>query len=1257
MKGSRMKIEKTVIPDLLKQDWITGNIYGLRESGRNKKPPNPKNNNNNNKREEEDEADVAPEEDVPWNRASTSVYVGMCNVNDMMFGRNPNVDTYKDLAKLTKDTSGLPVEPNASNNFGEWVVNPPANAVFSDLPFKSNLFRYTVESIELKRTVLSNTLKVHKCVDYDLEAVPFTPAILLDMIMRLNMHSITRAEVEQILKAGPWALDIKFWEGQGRINQRFVLEGGLKTLEDAIESSLPKHIADVMIEKIREKEEYRVYLFNEQYRLIKRYYDGSKAMKMPCDTYEPLCDMLKTCPHQLCFHKVTRFMWKPNAKDTERLQIVTKASRKGMVKLPELTLEDLEHLMTEFKDTVCTTQEDLLRVKIYSILKDNYEEKHIYINPTTLVYSCSKYIPKREGVTKSAIVNEAINWLVANKIAIHFDDKLYLREAFKNEMTIAQSLQKVIVNRIDSELPEDWGEDPLANNEANTNTPPKKKKQSKKKKGDAGQAEYTEDMVVEDETREEYDSLCSEQRRALHHHKANPLMLVIGKGGSGKTKLLSYIASLYNPGEVMGTAFQNANVGVLKKAMKGCAFTSHMLVYTHDRLCHKSPYFNPLSDKSSDDFTMRGFPLVRDPEDGEAISRIGIPYKECIYERIKVLIVDEISTMYPEILAKLLGGLVTCGQLKSVIFAGDTGQILSMYPGNAARDIKTAFEELHCSLEFHHNHRSGVEILTKTAQAIRDGNPDGIEFDDDTCIHIDFEERGDARWNKQSNAIKLEFVIEQILDAYNIPIYEHHIITRTNEIRKRINRCVEDYFLKQKGITPRTYGNGRKRWCQYNGMKYLFRNTDNNRNIVNGQVMILSSIEDFEDLREVDQDANNLNRNKKSNDFKLLATEWRPMLNGALVHELNDTLERPLLKKCARKLTFSTISNNVETTIVRELEVDAWVNTWIDYGNCTTNHAFQGAQSPTIIYVIPYGSEFETRESAYTAFTRPTHRIFFVGKLDSLKRAINNPEPARRTTLTERIVHYCSQYKTVYPAYGSGSKLPDPPEVIQKLREETEDYVPEPMTDTTLSITTNNNNNNSLIPFSGYLPVDIWILILENLCEYPAWIRFIVCWMRVNKLWRYKIAVHNKIWATLYQKLIPTSYSNAEIDNALRSPSLVPSDDYFFRALVGFRDIALMDYWLCHGCNAAFTSFDIFRTLYYTFDREASKKAKKALNLSVHYTCGTKIKKGKCGVKCTFTAMLELDNNGAILRVKKVKSDWQPWVALSKLAIHNKVKP
>jgi hypothetical protein len=1246
---------------LLKQDWIKSNIYGLRESKRNSKPPNPKNNNNN-KREEEDEADVAPDEDAPWNRASTNVFVGMCNVNDMVFGRNPNIETYKDLAKLTKDNSGLPVEPNASNNFGEWIVPPPANAVFSDLPFKSNLFRYTVESIELKRTIMTNTLKVHKCVDYDLEAVPFTPPILLDMIMRLNMYGITREEVDQILKAGPWSLDTEFWKGNGRINQDFVLTGGLRTLEDAIESSLPKPVADAMIERIREKEEYKAYLFNEEYRLIKRYYDSGKAMKMPCDNYEPLCNMMKTCPHQLCFHKVTRFMWKPNARDTERAQIVTKTSRKGMVKLPELTLEDLEHLMNEFKDTVCTTPDDLLRVKIYSVLKDNYEDKHVYINPTTLVYSCSKYIPKRQGVAKTEIVNEAINWLVANKIAIKFDDKLYLREAFKNEMTIAQSLQKVIVNRINSELPDDWGEDPFAKQETveedednNNNKKKKKKKKKATPKKDAMQVEFTEDMVEEEEKQEEYDDLCSEQRRALHHHKVNPLMLVIGKGGSGKTKLLSYIASLYKPGEVVATAFQNTNVGALKAAVHGCAFTSHMLVYTHDKLCHKSPYYNPLSDKNFDDHTLRGFPVVRDPEEGEVVSHIGIPYKECIYEKMQVLILDEISTMYPEILAKLLGGLVTCGKLKSVIFAGDTGQLLSMYPGNAARDIETAFKEIHCSMEFQHNHRSGVEMLTKTAQAIRDGNPlSEKNFDDDTCIHIDFEERGDARWNKQSDAIKLEFVIEQILDNFEIPIYEHHIITRTNKIRERINRCVEDYYLKKSGRTPRTYGNGGKRRCQYVDMKYLFKKTDYQRGVLNGQVMKLSNIEDFEDLRVVDQDANNLNknRNKKANDFKLLATEWQPMLNGALVHELNDTLERPLLKSYARKLTFSTVSKNVETAIVKELEVDSWVNSWIDYGNCTTNHAFQGAQSSTIIYVIAYGSEFETREGAYTAFTRPTDRIIYVGKLDSLKRAINNPEPARRTTLAERIKYYCEQYKTVYPAHGCGSTLPDPPEVIQKLREETGDYVPEPMTDATFSITTTTNNN-SLVPFSGYLPVDVWILILENLCEYPAWIRFIVSWMRVSKIWRDKIAVHNKIWANLYQKLIPSYSVDPEVDRALRAISLVSTDDYFFRALVGFKDIALIDYWKCHGCNVAFTSFDVFRELYYVFDREVSTKTtKNALNMSMNYTCGTKIGKGKCGVKCKFTAILELDDSGAIARVQKVKSDWQPWVALSKLAVH-----
>jgi hypothetical protein len=93
------------------------------------------------------------------------------------------------------------------------------------------------------------------------------------------------------------------------------------------------------------------------------------------------------------------------------------------------------------------------------------------------------------------------------------------------------------------------------------------------------------------------------------------------------------------------------------------------------------------------------------------------------------------------------------------------------------------------------------------------------------------------------------------------------------------------------------------------------------------------------------------------------------------------------------------------------LTMDSWVTKWMKKGSASTVHCFQGAQAPTIIYVLPYASPFETREYVYTAWTRAMERMIHVGSHDMMINCVAKVEPVRDSSLGDRIIYHCNKFK------------------------------------------------------------------------------------------------------------------------------------------------------------------------------------------------------------------------------------------------------
>lgn len=91
----------------------------------------------------------------------------------------------------------------------------------------------------------------------------------------------------------------------------------------------------------------------------------------------------------------------------------------------------------------------------------------------------------------------------------------------------------------------------------------------------------------------------------------------------------------------------------------------------------------------------------------------------------------------------------------------------------------------------------------------------------------------------------------------------------------------------------------------------------------------------------------------------------------------------------------------------RRVPWNEWARKWLRRGACTTINAFQGDQAKTIIYVMPYVTRYDSRESFYVAATRPESRMIFVGNLEDMKVAVERPPPDRPSALAALVVVDC----------------------------------------------------------------------------------------------------------------------------------------------------------------------------------------------------------------------------------------------------------
>jgi hypothetical protein len=736
--------------------------------------------------------------------------------------------------------------------------------------------------------------------------------------------------------------------------------------------------------------------------LVPKYYGEYEILGMKWSDMPELVAKLKTEPHLLCFSKLVDNTYLV-PEDLAKIAGGVLATSDAKVKLSELPFAAMIDAMNQFKDTNKTEFWHMIACMLYDEMKIHLKQrKHMYMEKQVLYQTYQMYISQmgnqararfRTDADRKNIFYQALKWLVDLDImTVDKADRVFLSNAYRWEMVIAKSIQylfekEAIAKALDMEA------------------------------GDTGSQQYPDVKTLKTNSGH---PLCREQAKAYLYHIKYPVIVVSGPGGSGKTDFSGCLRKLYPSDRLYAFAYQSNNVARLMENFPGRAFTIHNFLYTHRTTCLRAS--NPMRDRAERiakeylskmeevrDRMKKGLkpdpmlPVYREEDEEEDAkldprpalgtpeallslckrSRLGTRYKICMCERITVAVVDEASILDSEIFSELLATLCCHGELEKLVIMGDWRQLASVNPGNVLKETFAALEEMGMAIEFRHNHRVNPEshLLKHNADAFWDGNYKAMKFDDNVATWIQVK---NPFGDRSMDAIQ-QAIVRDMLQQHDVPEYEHHIITPTNSLKYKMVFPVEEHY-HNKGYTRGAAPDYRKN-CFWQGRKMMFRQNNYPLNVYNNEILILKRIEDF------------------------MVIELK---NGSVRREVKLVPHTAVKLESGwdRNIVVSPLYNQEEERII---PWDDWAKKWFKRASVTTVHCFQGGQIHTIGVVLPYfpskPTPYVTKEMIYTILTRPTHRFFGIGDVDVLRRAIDNPEPLRKSILKLMIIDICKSYK------------------------------------------------------------------------------------------------------------------------------------------------------------------------------------------------------------------------------------------------------
>ncbi|XP_026779472.3 DNA helicase B isoform X1 [Pangasianodon hypophthalmus] len=652
----------------------------------------------------------------------------------------------------------------------------------------------------------------------------------------------------------------------------------------------------------------------------------------------------------------------------------------GYIMYKEFRLIRCETKLTDFKSCelfskMSTEQQNALKV---------YNEIKLYCCHSGHTYIDRKALEEMMKKMQEVSIWGAIAFLRKHGVLKVEKEKIALRNLYNYENDIAECLHKLIVGepwKIDLDVREVLHS---AERERRRNQLATKSCSSASgtngednESGLSGESASDVHEPMDEEPEATSIELDPDQVRAAEMMCANAVTVISGKGGCGKTTVVSVIfkASMEQeeknreandstweegeqkengkkPVEVLLTAPTGRAASLLSKKTCFTAYTMHQVLWSY-MLTKKSPSGTPVDWK---------------------------------FANVRVLVVDEGSLVCVQILSSILSMLTKHAQLQKFIILGDIRQLPSIRPGNVLNDLFASLKRVNWAIEMRTNHRAESELIVQNAGLIADmgvskkfhhlsydatvelGKTFTLPSPDKRFIEILLPEK--ENYDDLQNSIKR--LLQGPAPGLKDDASSQFIAFKRKECALINELCCKHYS----NHNTKTHKNkmdfqiGDKVCCTRNG--YV---TDRDK-------------ENETKSKEDDMDGNKIKKER--------------LCNGEIFFITQDvTKKEETARKCikGRYLTLDNKHDKKMTVEYRELMRECK----LQHAWARTIHTFQGSEEKTIVYVLDRGIG-QTWKHVYTAVTRGQSRVYVIAKKDGLENAIRRYIIKRNTRLEGLIV-------------------------------------------------------------------------------------------------------------------------------------------------------------------------------------------------------------------------------------------------------------
>ncbi|XP_064877357.1 DNA helicase B isoform X2 [Oncorhynchus nerka] len=401
--------------------------------------------------------------------------------------------------------------------------------------------------------------------------------------------------------------------------------------------------------------------------------------------------------------------------------------------------------------------------------------------------------------------------------------------------------------------------------------------------------------------------------------------------------------------------------------------------------------------------------------------------EEWKFVRVRVLVVDEGSLVCVQLLHSVLTMLTKHAQLRKFVILGDVRQLPSIQPGNTLYDLFHSLGRAHWAIEMRTNHRAESQLIVNNAGQIaemgmnRSFRP--LHYDAILDLNGSYTMPSeDKRFilillpnTTEDSDYDLQVAIKLLLEA--APGLKNDATSQFIAFRRRECALINELCCKHY-CDHRTKNNKNrldfqprdKVCCTKNG--YV---TDRNKEVSPEEEDLENSY--VSDRARTEQRLPGLHgeerlrgngatqRDGSGDKMKSKEKNKERLCNGEIFFIKHDVTEEEAGSQRSRKQRYLTLDDGdgrVLCVSFRELQRECK----LQHAWARTIHTFQGSETETIVYVLGNGS-VQTWKHVYTAVTRGQKRVYVIAKQEGMASAIKRriiPRNTRLGTLVKELL-------------------------------------------------------------------------------------------------------------------------------------------------------------------------------------------------------------------------------------------------------------